>query len=74
MRSRRLVPAPPRESCSGGRFTNGPGRDPYGHCLSSVAVAAVTPRPARQAARPPGQHRGVPAGILLVLLLLFIAS
>ena len=50
MRPRRPVPEPPCENGVGARFTNGPVRDPYGHCPSSVAVAAVTPRAARRAA------------------------
>ena len=49
MRCRRPVPEPPCENGVGARFTNGPVRDPHGHCPSSVAVAAVTPRAARRA-------------------------
>ncbi len=50
MRPRRLVPALQRESCSRGRFTDGPVRDPHGHGSLAFAATAVTPRAAQRAA------------------------
>ena len=49
MRPRRPVPEPPCENGVGGRFTNDPVRDLYGHRPLGVAVTTVTPRAARRA-------------------------